>query len=98
MSNFKTFNNTEEFSKKGLKLDDYESWLISVKNKMISSIVKSRTEQSISQKKLARLLNTTQSVISRIESGTTKNVTLDYLIKILKILGLETKITLEEAA
>ena len=34
------------------------------------------------------MIGTTQSVISRIENGTTRHITLDYLIKIAAVLGI----------
>ncbi|MCY4644519.1 MAG: helix-turn-helix transcriptional regulator [Bacteriovoracales bacterium] len=98
MAKIKTYKNVEEFSKGVLKLNEYDSWLISTKNTIIESIVKSRQRQSISQKELAEMLGTTQSVISRIENGFSRHVTLDYLIKVASILGLSSRIILKKAA
>ena len=80
MAKTKTYNNVKDFSKEVLGLDDYDSWLISTKNKIIASILKARKKQSISQKELAEILGTTQSVISRIENGTSRNITLALII------------------
>ena len=93
-----TYKNVKDFSKEVLGLDDYDSWLISTKNKIIASILKARKKQSLSQKELAKMLGTTQSVISRIENGTSRNITLDYLMKVVTVLGVSPKVTLKEAA
>ena len=93
-----TYKNVKDFSKEVLGLDDYDSWLISTKNKIIASIVKARKKQSLSQKELAEMLGTTQSVISRIENGTSRKITLDYLMKVVTILGISPKVTLKQAA
>ena len=98
MAKIKTYKNVEEFSKEVLRLDSYEAWLISTKNTIIESIIKSRKRQSISQKELADMLGTTQSVISRIENGVSRHVTLDYLIKVASVLGISSRITLKKAA
>lgn len=94
----KTYKDVASFSKEVLKLDDYESWLVTTKNKMIALIVKARKKKSISQKELAKTLGTTQSVISRIENGTTQGVTLDYLVKIASTLGITADVKLKDVA
>ena len=98
MAKIKTFKSVSEFSKDVLGLDDYDAWLITTKNKIIASSVKSRKQQSLSQKDLALKLETTQSVISRIESGSCRQITLDYLMKVVTVLGISPKITLKKAA
>lgn len=98
MAKTKTYKDVHSFSKEVLGLDDYDSWLISTKNKIIASIVKTRKKQSISQKELAEMLGTTQSVISRIENGTNRGITLDYLMRVLTVLGISPNITLKKSA
>ncbi|MBL6992017.1 MAG: helix-turn-helix transcriptional regulator [Bacteriovoracaceae bacterium] len=98
MAKTKNYKNVGDFSKDILGLDDYDSWLISVKNKIIAKIVKSRKKQGLSQGELAEMLGTTQSVISRIENGTTRHITIDYLMKIVTVLGVSPKITFKDAA
>ena len=98
MAKIKSSKNVAAFSKEVLALDDYDSWLITTKNKIIASIVKARKKESISQKDLAEILNTTQSVISRIENGTSKSITLDYLMKVASVLGITSNVTLKKAA
>ena len=98
MKKMKTYKNVKEFSKEVLRLDSYEAWLISTKNTIIELIIKSRKRQSLSQKELAEMLGTTQSVISRIENGVSRRVTLDYLIKVASALGISSRITLKKAA
>ena len=98
MAKTKTYKDVKTFSKEVLGLDDYDSWLISTKNKIIASIVKTRKQQSISQKELAEMLGTTQSVISRIEKGTSRSITLDYLMRVVTVLGISPNVTLKKAA
>jgi ribosome-binding protein aMBF1 (putative translation factor) len=98
MAKIKSSKNVESFSKEILGLDDYDNWLITTKNKIIASIVKARKKDSVSQKDLAEMLNTTQSVISRIENGTSKSITLDYLMKVASVLGISSNVTLKKAA
>ncbi|MDP2090569.1 MAG: helix-turn-helix transcriptional regulator [Candidatus Gracilibacteria bacterium] len=54
-------------------------------------IKKTREFKGISQLELAKLANTSQSVVARIEAGN-QNLSLNTLHKFLKILGLELKI------
>lgn len=98
MAKLKTYKDLDSFSKKVLGLSDYDNWLITTKNKIIGSIVKARKKQSISQKELAERLGTTQSVISRIENGTSRHMTLDYLMRVVTVLGISPNITLKKSA
>lgn len=54
-------------------------------------IKRTREQKWISQLELAKLANTTQSVVARIEAGN-QNLSIITLAKFLKILGLEFKI------
>ena len=98
MAKLKTYKDLDSFSKEVLGLSDYDNWLITTKNKIIASIVKARKKQSLSQKELAKILGTTQSVISRIENGTSRHITLDYLMRVVSALGISPNITLKQAA
>lgn len=98
MAKIKTYKDLDSFSQDILGLSDYDNWLITTKNKIIASIVKARKKQSISQKELAEILGTTQSVISRIENGTSRHITLDYLMRVVSVLGISPNITLKKAA
>ena len=42
MSKIKTYKNVRQFSTDALGLNDYESWLITFKNKLVKLIVASR--------------------------------------------------------
>ena len=88
MSKIKSYKNTRQFSTDALNLNDYESWLITFKNKLVKLIVETRKKNNLSQHDLAQILGTTQSVISRIETGNSKNVTIDYLLKVISELGI----------
>lgn len=98
MKKIKTYKNINQFKKKVLGLSDYDSWLISFKNKLIKKIIIERKKAGISQIELAEMLETTQSVISRIENGTSKSVTLDNLFKVLVVLGASPESLMTEAA
>jgi len=98
MAKIKKYNSVDDFSKEVLGLDDYDRWLVSTKNRIILKIVETRQKQGISQKDLAELVGTTQSVISRIENGSSKHITIDYLMRIALALGVNSKITLKGAA
>ena len=98
MKKIKTYKNINQFKKKVLGLSDYDSWLISFKNRLIKKIIFERKKAGISQVALAEMLDTTQSVISRIENGTSKSITLDNLFKILLALGTSPQSLISEAA
>ena len=98
MAKINTYKDIDTFSKEVLGLSEYDNWLITTKNKIIASIVKTRKKQSISQKELAKILGTTQSVISRIENGTSRHITLDYLMRVVTVLGISPNVTLKKAA
>ena len=61
---------------------------------VISSIIKARTEQNITQEELALRAGTQKSNISRLESGS-YNPTLDFLTKIAHGLGKEVYIEIK---
>jgi len=61
---------------------------------IISSIIKARTEQNITQEELALRAGTQKSNISRLESGS-YNPTLDFLTKIAHGLGKEVYIEIK---
>ncbi|MBA2404922.1 MAG: helix-turn-helix domain-containing protein [Bdellovibrionales bacterium] len=88
MSKIKSYKTVRQFSTDALGLNDYESWLITFKNKLVKLIVETRKKNDLSQADLAKILGTTQSVVSRIESGHSKNITIDYLLKVISGLGI----------
>ena len=88
MSKIKSYKSVHHFSRDALNLNDYESWLISFKNKLIKLIIETRKKNNLSQQDLALILGTTQSVVSRIESGPSKGITIDYLLKVATGLGI----------
>ncbi len=88
MSKIKSYKTVRQFSTDALGLNDYESWLINFKNKLVKLIVETRKKNDLSQAGLAKILGTTQSVVSRIESGHSKNITIDYLLKVISGLGI----------
>lgn len=68
-------------------LDEYDAWLVSVKNRLIKLIIETRKKQNLTQAEVAKLMGATQSVISRMECGSTKSITIDYLLKVIAVLG-----------
>ena len=98
MSKLKSYKTFRQFSTEALGLNDYESWLISFKNKLVKLIVETRKKNDLSQADLAKILGTTQSVVSRIESGHSKNITIDYLLKVISGLGISPKKIIKLAA
>ena len=97
MVKLNTYKNVDDFAKKVLKLDEHEIWMSNTKCKMIKHIIKSRKEQGLTQKDLAEMLGTTQSVISRMENGPRKGITLDYLTKVISTLGMSPRLTVRKA-
>lgn len=81
------YKNVKEFAKHGLGQDDFTIFRISFKVELVKLIIDTRKKKNISQADLAKLLKTTQSVVSRFESGLAKNVTIDYLLKVVDVLG-----------
>lgn len=82
---FEKFKHDKEFEKLCKEADQ---WLdIAIK------IAKAREEKNISQKKLAKLIGTNQSVISRIETGQ-ENFSMKKLFKIATALGKKVELKL----
>ena len=98
MAEIETYKDVDDFARRGLKLDEHTIWLIDTKCRMIKHIIKSREKQGLSQKDLAEMVGTTQSVISRIENGLAKGVTIDYLAKVINALGMTTRLTVRKQA
>jgi DNA-binding Xre family transcriptional regulator len=98
MAKLYSYKNTDEFGRKVLGLKQFDLWRISCKVKLVKLIIDERVNRNISQKELALRLSTTQSVISRIESGLSKNITIDYLLKVVSALGIPPKETLKLVA
>ncbi|MEX0877273.1 MAG: helix-turn-helix transcriptional regulator [Candidatus Spechtbacterales bacterium] len=58
-------------------------------------VMQLRKEEKLSQKEFAEKINTTQSVVSRIEHGS-QNITVDYLERIANIFGRELVVDFEK--
>lgn len=72
--------------KEFLGLSDVESSYIELKIKLSANLKKLRTEQNITQVELAKILNSSQSRVAKIETGD-PSVSLDLIIKSLLALG-----------
>ncbi len=97
MKKLKTYKNAKEFAK-AIKITDQKYLITLQKNKLIKVIIAKRKELKLTQADLASILDTTQSVIARVESGLSKSVSLDYIISILIVLGFVPNIQLKKAA
>lgn len=69
--------------------------IIKSRKDIISQLTQARLEKGLSQEQLATLIGTKRSNICRIESGA-QNLSLDLMIKILKALGKDIKLSFEE--
>lgn len=85
-NNNKKFNSSKEFGA-FLGLSDLDMEIITRKKKLIEKLKKARIDQEISQVELARILETKQPSIARMESGLVSEVSLDFLAKVAIVLG-----------
>ncbi len=92
---FKTFSNDlQEALGKNKKFDlQYKVEL--AKLKMAEKLTELRENMGLTQADLARKMNVSQQLISRIESGS-DNITIETLIKFLFIMGVILKIDIEK--
>lgn len=95
--NNKRFNTSKEFGS-FLGLSDLDMEIISRKKKLIEKLKKARADQEISQAELARLLETKQPAIARMESGLVSEVSLDFLAKVAIVLGVSFTFSKSKAA
>lgn len=87
--------NTEELAKK-LGIDHAES---RAKVRVIAEIIRTRKAKGLTQARLAKLAGVSQARIAQIEGGVGgAHVTLDTLLKMLKLLGVEFRITFKRRA
>lgn len=66
--------------------------------KIAARIIKARTRKSLTQKKLAELVGTSQSAIARLESGSYDGYTLKTLKKIAQVLGQTVEVVFKSKA
>ncbi len=81
----KKFKSAKEFGA-FLGLSDLEIKIIQQKKKLIEKLKKARNEQEISQAELARMVQTKQPAIARMESGLVSEVSFDFLAKVALVL------------
>ena len=79
------YENVEEFAK-AYGLTDIDLAIIKEKSRIIKKLIKVREEKNISQAKLAKMLETKQPAIARMESGECSKVSFDFLFKAAMIL------------
>ena len=80
------FGSTKEF----LNLSHEESAYIELKIKLSSNLRRLRKEQNITQVELAKILNSSQSRVAKIETGD-PSVSIDLIIRSLLALGISKK-------
>lgn len=83
-----------DFLKEQLKDSDFkkEYEALEVEYDIVRQIIKSRLEQNLTQEDLAKRVGTTQSNISRLESGN-YNPTIEFLEKVADSLGKKLKVS-----
>jgi DNA-binding XRE family transcriptional regulator len=83
----KKFKNADEFGS-FLGLEEVEMELIKQKKKLIAKLTKARNDQGLTQGELAKMLDTKQPAIARMESGLVGEVSLDFLAKVAWVLDI----------
>lgn len=86
MKENKKFKSSSEFGA-FLGLSDLDMELIQHKKKLIEKLKKARASQEMSQAELAKMVQTKQPAIARMESGLVSEVSLDFLAKVALVLG-----------
>ena len=82
----KTFKSGKELGS-FLGLSDLDMKLVDQKKKLIEKLKKARSDQDISQAELAKMLQTKQPAIARMESGLVSEISFDFLAKVALVLG-----------
>ena len=85
----------DKFLNKKLKKPEFKKeWdNLELRYMVIKEFIKIRSTHNLSQAQLAKKLNTTQSVISRIENGNV-NISLDFLDKLARVFDKKVEIRL----
>ena len=91
------FKSSNAFGK-ALGLSNVEMSLIHQKKKLISDIKNKRLKLGLSQVELAKMIDTKQPAIARMESGLVSEVSMDFLLKIAMILDMSVTIRPKLAA
>lgn len=73
-----------------LELSDEEAALVNLKHRLMVLVRETRKNQRITQAALAQLLNSSQSRIAKLESGSA-DVSLDLIVRALFAMGLSRK-------
>lgn len=81
--------NSEKLLEKQLKNNTFRKEYESLEEEfeIAKQVIKLRKKMKLTQKQLAELAGTSQPAIARLESGEYKNLTLSFLRKIGKVLG-----------
>ncbi len=82
----KKFKTAKEFGA-FLGLSELDMELVQQKKKLIEKLKKARLDQEISQAELARMTQTKQPAIARMESGLVSQISFDFLAKVALVLN-----------
>jgi ribosome-binding protein aMBF1 (putative translation factor) len=93
----KSFKSSKEFGA-FLGLSDLDMELVGQKKKLIEKLKKARNDQEISQAELAKMVQTKQPAIARMESGLVSEISFDFLAKVALVLGVSFTIKSAKAA
>ncbi len=81
MKNLKRFKTSADFGK-ALGLSSFDMELIQQKKLLIEKLKAARTKSKISQASLAKMVESRQPAIARMEAGQVSQVSMDFLIKV----------------
>jgi DNA-binding XRE family transcriptional regulator len=82
------FKNIEDFGK-SLGLSSLDIQLIQQKKLLISKLKEARTKKGLSQADVAQAIESKQPAIARMEAGQVSQVSMDFLLKVALVLGVE---------
>ena len=79
------YKNSEDFGR-SLGLDAVDIEMIQQKKRLIEKLKVSRIKKGLSQAQLAKLVDSRQPAIARMEAGQTSQVSMDFLIRVAMVL------------
>lgn len=81
MKNTIRYKNSEEFGK-SLGLTSFDLEIIQQKKRLIEKLKKARVKKELSQAELAKIVESKQPAIARMEAGQVSQVSMDFLIRV----------------
>lgn len=86
------YKNSEALGK-SLGLTSFEMEIVQQKKRLIEKLKKARIKKGLSQSELAKIIESKQPAIARMEAGQVSHVSMDFLIKI--AMALKVSITIK---